>query len=82
MLQKVAVILLVLSLGLGGVMFASPTVRAAVITRMREMYEHSVVYNLVWIDETRGIVFTINSTLEKNVILHIAESAFLSNLKK
>ena len=33
--------------------------------------------NLVWMDETRGILFTISSTLEKDVILHIAESVCL-----
>lgn len=171
-----AVILLTFTLSLGALMAVSPTVRAAVITWVCEVYEHSVVYrfftrsedslpeyapawipegfvleerqefdgwilrtyydavydkwfsfdycyatenmqmqiggyddeaapvsesctvngivadfypagdsgtnNLVWIDETRGIVFTINSTLEKDVVLHIAESAALSNMTK
>lgn len=80
--RTAAVILLTCFLSLGALMAISPTVRAAVITWVRETYEHSVVYNLVWIDETRGIVFTINSTLEKDVILRIAESASLSNLSK
>ena len=35
--------------------------------------------NLIWIDEEHGIVFTINSMLEKDVILHIAESVSLSD---
>ena len=171
-----AVILLTFTLSLGALMAVSPTVRAAVITWVREVYEHSVVYrffaqsegslpeyapawlpegyvleerqefdgwvlctyhnavhekwfsfdyryaaedvqvqvggyddenapasesctvngiaadfypagdsdtnNLVWVDETRGIVFTINSTLEKGVVLHIAESVSLFNSTK
>lgn len=44
MLQKVAVILLVLSLGLGSVMFASPTVRATFIRWVTEWYETHVVF--------------------------------------
>ena len=171
-----AVILLTFTLSLGALMAVSPTVRAAVITWVREVYEHSAVYrffvrpeaelpeyaptwipegfalnervefdgwvlymylnsntgemlsfsyeqasadtqvqiggydvepipvsepctvngmtadyypisesgtsNLIWIDEVQGVVFTISSTLEKDVILHIAESVSLSNVTK
>jgi hypothetical protein len=42
--QKVAVILLIASVSLGGVMAVSPTVRAAVIQWMTEWYETHVVY--------------------------------------
>lgn len=38
--------------------------------------------DLIWIDEEQGIVFAINSTLEKEVILHIAESVSLSDTAK
>ena len=38
--------------------------------------------NLIWIDESQGVVFTINSTLEKDVVLHIAESVSLFNSTK
>ena len=171
-----AVILLMLTLSLGALMAVSPTVQAAVITWVHEVYEHSVVYrffvqtesplpeyaptwlpegfaldervefdgwvlymylnsstgemlsfdykqasadtqvqiggyddepvpvsepctvngmtadyypisdsgtsNLIWIDESQGVVFTINSTLEKGVVLHIAESVSLFNSTK
>jgi len=33
--------------------------------------------NLIWIDEEQGIIFTIASSLEKDVTLHIAESVSL-----
>lgn len=42
--QKVAIVLLIASLGLGSVMVASPTVRAAVIRWVMEMYETHIVY--------------------------------------
>ena len=42
--QKVAVILLVASLGLGSVMVVSPTARAAVIRWVMELYETHIVY--------------------------------------
>ena len=171
-----AVILLTFTLSLGALMAVSPIVRAAVVTWVREVYEHSVVYrffappkdalpeyapiwipegyvleeraefdgwvlctyynavqdkwfsfdyrkitedmqvqvggyddetaptsescivngieadfypaadsetnNLVWVDEKKGVVFTINSTLEKDVVLHIAESVSLFNSTK
>lgn len=41
--RTAAVILLTCFLSLGALMAISPTVRAAVITRMHEMYEHSVI---------------------------------------
>lgn len=34
----------------------------------------SSVSNLVWIDEQNGLIFSVGSTLEKSVMLHIAES--------
>lgn len=40
---------------------------------------NSETNDLIWIDEEQGIVFAINSTLEKEVILHIAESISLSD---
>lgn len=42
--QKVAVVLLIASVSLGGLMAVSPTVRAAVIQWMTEWYETHVVY--------------------------------------
>ena len=42
--QKVAVILLVATLGLGSVMVVSPTARAAVIRWVMELYETHIVY--------------------------------------
>lgn len=42
--QKVAVILLVASLGLGSVMVVSPTVRAVVVRWVLEVYETHIVY--------------------------------------
>ena len=38
----------------------------------------SGISNLVWIDEQNGLVFSVDSTLEKSVMLHIAESIELS----
>lgn len=38
--------------------------------------------NLIWIDESQGVVFTINSTLEKDVMLHMAESVSLLDVTK
>ena len=38
----------------------------------------SSISNLVWIDEQDGLLFSIDSTLEKSVILHIAECIELS----
>ena len=38
----------------------------------------SSISNLVWIDEQDGLIFSIDSTLEKSVILHIAEHIELS----
>lgn len=38
----------------------------------------SSVSNLVWIDEQNGLIFSVGSTLEKSVMLHIAESIELS----
>ena len=35
--------------------------------------------NLIWIDEEQQLVFTIDSNLEKDVIMHIAESIYLAN---
>lgn len=35
---------------------------------------------LIWIDEEQGVVFFIDSNLEKSVILHIAEGVTLANL--
>jgi hypothetical protein len=43
-LQKVAVILLVVSLSFGGVMVASPTARAAVVRWVTEWYETHITY--------------------------------------
>ena len=43
-LQKVAVLLIVLSLSLGSLMGVSPTVRAAVIKWVTEVYENLIVY--------------------------------------
>lgn len=43
-LQKVAVLLVVLSLSLGSLMAVSPTVRAAVIGWVTELYEDLIVY--------------------------------------
>ena len=34
----------------------------------------SSISNLVWIDEQNGLIFSVGSTLEKSVMLHIAES--------
>ena len=42
--QKVAVVLLIASLGLGSVMVVSPTARAAVIRWVMELYETHIVY--------------------------------------
>ena len=42
--QKVAIILLIASLGLGSAMVVSPTVRAAVIRWVMELYETHIVY--------------------------------------
>ena len=42
--QRVAVVLLIASVSLGGVMAVSPTVRAAVIQWMTEWYETHIVY--------------------------------------
>lgn len=42
--QKVAVVLLIISVSLGGVMAISPTVRAAVIQWVTEWYETFIVY--------------------------------------
>lgn len=42
--QKVAVVLLIVSVSLGGVMAVSPTVRAAVIRWVTEWYETHIVY--------------------------------------
>lgn len=42
--QKVAVVLLIASLGLGSVMIVSPTARAAVIRWVMELYETQIVY--------------------------------------
>ena len=174
--RAAAVILLTFTLSLSALMAINPSVRAAVITWVREVYEHSVVYrffarsetelpeyapiwipegfaldervefdgrvlymyhnsntgemlsfsyeqasadtqvqiggyddepvpvsepctvngmpadyypisesgtsNLVWIDEVQSIVFTINSTLEKDVMLHIAEGVSSFNSTK
>lgn len=38
----------------------------------------SSVSNLVWIDEQNGLIFSVGSTLEKSVMLHIAGSIELS----
>ena len=38
----------------------------------------SSISNLVWIDEQNGLMFSVDSTLEKSVMLHIAESIELS----
>ena len=35
---------------------------------------NSGISNLVWIDEQNGLMFSVDSTLEKSVMLHIAES--------
>ena len=35
---------------------------------------NSGISNLVWIDEQNGLMFSVGSTLEKSVMLHIAES--------
>ena len=43
---------------------------------------NSETSNLIWIDEKQGIVFAIEGTLEKEVILHIAESVSLSDTAK
>lgn len=40
---------------------------------------NSETNDLIWIDEDQGIVFAINSTVEKEAILHIAESVSLSD---
>ncbi len=45
--RTAAVILLVLSLSLGALMAVSPTVRAAVINWVRELYENSTVYHVM-----------------------------------
>ena len=39
----------------------------------------SGISNLVWIDEQNGLMFSVDSTLEKSVMLHIAESIELSH---
>ena len=39
---------------------------------------NSGISNLVWIDEQNGLMFSIDSTLEKSVMLHIAENIELS----
>ena len=41
--------------------------------------DDSRMNTLTWIDEDRGIVFSIDSTLPKSDIIHIAESISLSN---
>ncbi|MFQ8837839.1 MAG: DUF4367 domain-containing protein [Oscillospiraceae bacterium] len=35
---------------------------------------NSGISNLVWMDEQNGLMFSVGSTLEKSVMLHIAES--------
>lgn len=35
---------------------------------------NSGISNLVWIDEQNGLMFSVDSTLEKSVMLHIADS--------
>ena len=35
--------------------------------------------DLIWVDETAGIVFSLNGALEQDVMLHIAESINLVN---
>ena len=35
--------------------------------------------DLIWVDETAGIVFSLNGALEQDVMLHIAESMNLAN---
>lgn len=38
--------------------------------------------NLIWVGTEQGILFAIDSTLEKPVILHIAESVSLTDSTK
>ena len=45
--QRVAVVLLIASVSLGGVMAVSPTVRAAVIQWMTEWYETHIIYRFI-----------------------------------
>ncbi len=40
------------------------------------------ISSLVWVDEKLGLVFYLDSNLEKSVMLHIAESVHLANLTK
>lgn len=40
------------------------------------------ISNLIWIDEPNRLVFSVDSTLEKSVMLHIAESIELSQSTK
>ena len=42
--------------------------------------ETSLSNNLIWIDESNGIVFFLDSNLEKEVMLHIANSVDLCNM--
>ena len=44
--------------------------------------DFSSMNTLIWMDEARNVVLTINSTLEKSVILHIADSVILSYVTK
>ena len=38
----------------------------------------SGISNLMWVNEQDGLIFSVHSTLEKSVMLHIAESIKLS----
>ena len=42
----------------------------------------STANNLIWFDESAGVVFTITGDVEKDVILHMAESVSLADSPK
>lgn len=48
--RRAAIVLLVISLGLGGILAASPAVRAALVQRIIEWYEDRVVYRYTGAD--------------------------------
>ncbi|MDD7001209.1 MAG: DUF4367 domain-containing protein [Oscillibacter sp.] len=67
---------------IGGYDEAAPTSEKCFVNGIAADYYpagNSETNDLIWIDEDQGIVFAINSTVEKEAILHIAESVSLSD---
>ena len=59
---------------------------ALTVQGMRADFYHaagdSSTNNLIWFDESAGMVFTISGDVEKDVILHMAENVYLADPPK